>query len=152
MAPGTHQGMLAFAHNDPALISPVQIPMTLTLETQTAAVELAAAYPEAEGPPGDVLLYTILVTNTGNGPDTFDLSVAGTWPVSLSAATTGLLQPGKGMEVTVSVTVPLTATEGDSDISTFTATSTFDDTVQESVTLTSSMAWLKLWLPVVIRQ
>jgi hypothetical protein len=152
MAVGTHHATLAFEHNDPELSSPVNVPVTLTLEAQTAAVSMSASPLSASGPPGSELAYTVEVMNMGNGEDSFVLTVNSDWQATLSATTTGVLQPGERTEVSLIITVPLTAADAATTANTLVATSTFDDSITESLTVSSQSVWFHMLLPVTVAQ
>ena len=95
---------------------------------------------------GQVLTYTIAVTNTGNYTDTFAIEIGeSSWPTSSATAVTGPLAPGAIGTVEVYVLVG----NGRSDAVTIRFTSALDDTVwDEEVVLTSSTNLL--FLPLVI--
>ncbi|MBI5565493.1 MAG: S8 family serine peptidase [Chloroflexi bacterium] len=76
--------------------------------TPSAAAQSAAV--------GDTVAYTLRFTNTGSLSDTFGVSLSGAqWPVTTSLVTTGVIGPNVGTPVTISVTVPLTATGNATD-------------------------------------
>jgi uncharacterized repeat protein (TIGR01451 family) len=106
--------------------------------SQVAGVALASATQTGSGEPGATISYSLAVTNTGSGPDAFDLSVAGIWSASTSVTNTGLLPPGATASFTVSVTIPADAADLTSDTTTVTASSRFDSRVQEQTTLTTT--------------
>jgi hypothetical protein len=84
-----------------------------------------ALAPETAGQradPGQVLTYTLTITNSGLNADTYDLAAQANWPTSLPA-TFGPLNPGQSASFDVLVTIPLSATHGESDTATITATS-----------------------------
>ncbi len=84
------------------------------------------------GAPGTDVSYTFVVTNTGNFPDTFLISVSGVWTPTVSAPDTGSLGFGESFTFTVTVSVPATALGGESDTATVTVTSSLDGTVAAS--------------------
>ncbi len=78
------------------------------------------------GVPGSVLVYTHYLTNTGDGPDTYNLSYVSShgWPVTVTSPIS--LNAGEMTTVLVTVTIPTTssvAISGTTDIVTVTATS-----------------------------
>jgi uncharacterized membrane protein len=82
--------------------------------------------------------YTLRLTNTGNAPDTFTMTVNGnSWTTSV-AATVGPLASGAGTNVVVSVTVALNAAGGATDTALVTAISQGDASKVASATLTTT--------------
>ena len=83
---------------------------------------------------GEVIVYTLTVTNTGDFADTFNVTLGGnTWTTSASAGSIDLAAGASGT-VEISVTVGAEA----SDSVTVTFTSGLDDGVSSQVTLTST--------------
>jgi uncharacterized membrane protein len=89
------------------------------------------------GDPGEMVEYTLQLTNTGSITDTFDLTYEGLWEVTIPV-TTFVLAAGEGADVVVQVTIPADAMGGDSDMATVTATSGEDETVSDSSELTTT--------------
>ncbi|MCB9135042.1 MAG: hypothetical protein H6636_06425 [Anaerolineales bacterium] len=111
---------------------------TLLTTSAEAMYGVALASDQAgSGMPGTVVSYQITITNTGNGPDTFDLSAADVWGATLSE-TSVTLNAGESASITVDVTVPSDAAEGDSDEAIITATSQGDASATASATLTTT--------------
>jgi uncharacterized membrane protein len=102
---------------------------------------------EDSGLPGEVIIYSHILTNTGNGPDSFTLAVAagnpGDWPVTVWPAITAVLLPEQTMPFTVTVTIPAGTTAGTVHTATIRAASVFapevDDTLTDTTT-TEAMA------------
>ncbi len=92
---------------------------------------------EGNGYPGGQVEYVLQVTNTGNRPDTFDISANGEWPVN-APASIGPLAPGEWADVNINVSVPAAAVPGESDIATIQATSQGDGTKLQTSTLTTN--------------
>ncbi|MCB9101477.1 MAG: hypothetical protein H6632_18205, partial [Anaerolineales bacterium] len=100
-------------------------------------VSIAPATDSQTDTPGTLVSYTLDVTNDGNGPDTFDVNVTGnTWSTS-APATVGPLAAGATAQITVDVTIPAGANDGDSDVATITVTSQADNTKSASSNLTT---------------
>ncbi|NUM46156.1 MAG: DUF4397 domain-containing protein [Anaerolineales bacterium] len=91
----------------------------------------------ASGDAGTTVSYDVMVTNTGNFTDTFDLTFAGAWGVALSESSV-TLAAGASATITVEVDVPADATDGDSAVTTVTATSQGDGTTTDSTDLTTT--------------
>ena len=113
-------------------------PSTFDTATDTTEVEMVAGVifaPNRSGnaDPGTVITYTHTITNTGDGPDTFDITHASSqgWDITYDTH----VSVGYGMTATVivSVTVPANATSGTMDATLLTATSQHDFTVLDSV-------------------
>jgi len=136
VTPGVYSDFLCAESNDP--VTPiVSIPVTLTVEAYVAGVTLTPDTDADAGDPGSTVVYTLTLENTGNLADTFTIESAGVWDVTLPITSTSLA-PGETADVTVQVTVPADALAGDSDVTTVTATSEFDDTVSDTSVLTTT--------------
>jgi uncharacterized membrane protein len=87
--------------------------------------------------PGETVVYTFTLTNLGNVEDSFTLEVSGTWTTTLSADSTGALEPGEMFVFTLSVTVPLEALNGEQDVALITGSSENDPEVSASAEATT---------------
>lgn len=104
------------------------------LRLPTYAVEVSPAGSVRFGSPNTTVQHTIYLTNTGFLTNTPALSIAGqTWPLTVSQANV-LLLPGQSTALLVSVTIPLTAPLGATDVATLTFRS-LDDSAQSVVGL-----------------
>jgi uncharacterized membrane protein len=120
---------------------PLQVDASTLTTTANAVygVELTPGADSATGNPGEIVTYTLTVTNCGNIPDTFDLSYAGnSWSVALSAASL-TLEEGESGEVSVWVTVEPGALAGEEDTVTVSATSQ-GDPLQVGVSILTTTA------------
>lgn len=89
------------------------------------------------GFPGATVTYTLTLTNSGGTADTYTMALAGkSWGTVLSASSI-ILSPGASDVFQVMVNIPVTATAGDADVVTVTATSQGDSRVSDSATLTT---------------
>ncbi|HHN94518.1 MAG TPA: hypothetical protein ENK17_07100, partial [Anaerolineae bacterium] len=104
--------------------------------------------------PGQAVTYTHTLTNTGNGPDTFDLTqqAPSGWTVQV-VPNPVTLGPRAAQTISVTVTPPSDAISGTVGTVTITATSQADGAVFATVrdTLTVTGAVHRIYLPVVLR-
>jgi hypothetical protein len=89
---------------------------------------------------GQTVTYNFAVKNTGNLPDTFDLTVSSQngFVLTSSMSKTPVLQPGANVTVSVTVTMPKT-TSIKTDVLTLKATSDFDAKTSDSKTVTTTI-------------
>lgn len=122
----------------------------------TRGVTLTPLNLERSGQPGETIIYTLDLTNTGERTDTFSLGYAGNqWSVQLPA-NQATLAAGEGLQITVEVTIPGNSTNGQMDMVTITATSQADSNISASADLTTtaetpSQTGYLIYLPVIHR-
>ncbi|MBK8988126.1 MAG: right-handed parallel beta-helix repeat-containing protein [Chloroflexi bacterium] len=103
--PGSTAVSTLTAVSDSGLVRSVQDTTTVS---QTAGVDIEASL-TGSGLPGETVIYTHTLQNTGNGLDEFALTytaVPTNWLVSLTPDQTGFLTPGGIMTFSVSVQIP----------------------------------------------
>ena len=113
--------------------------LTTTAIEPAYGIELTTTDAAEEALPGQSATYTLTLTNTGDVPDSFDLTATGsTWPgVIVSPATVTNLAAGGTAAITVTVPVPADA-GGTSDVVTITAVSQADAAATDSLDLTTT--------------
>jgi uncharacterized membrane protein len=112
-----------------------------TTVTQTVGVELEPDHADTTDS-GTTITYTHTLTNTGDGPDVFDLTLSSSqgWPVSLLAPVTPVaLTAGQTETVVISLTVP-PGSFGLVDVTTITATSQTDTNIFATATDTTTVS------------
>jgi uncharacterized membrane protein len=88
---------------DPAASAHV---MRITNANVNPAVTMSPATQSGAGMPGDVMVYTFNITNTGDYTDSFDLNVSGNAWISVAPVSTDWLAPGAAGSVDVQVHIP----------------------------------------------
>lgn len=94
---------------------------------------------ERSARPGHIMTQTLVLTNTGNIPDTYLLNVADTpngW-ATLTPATSVSLQPGQVATLTLTVQVPASAQNGATHTSSVMVTSQSDTTMTATAIITT---------------
>ncbi|RME41338.1 MAG: hypothetical protein D6794_00800, partial [Deltaproteobacteria bacterium] len=115
-------------------------------------VTLAADSVAQSALPGEVVTYTLTLTNSGLYTDTYDLSLgASAWSSVLSVASAGPLSPGASAAFTVRVSIPASAADGESDALALTALSQSDPAVLQTLTLTTTARWHHVYIPLTVR-
>jgi hypothetical protein len=91
------------------------------------------------GNPLEVVSYEFQVTNSGDYNDSFNLELSGLWTATLPGGdNTGTVTPGEDITVTVLVTVPAGAADGEMDVTTLTITSVLDPLITASAEVTTT--------------
>ncbi|MBK8433626.1 MAG: hypothetical protein IPL28_21145 [Chloroflexi bacterium] len=133
-AAGVYTGTLCIESNDP-VTAEITVPVTMTVSEVGVDVGPNAAL---SGLPGEIVTYSVAITNTGVSTDTFDLSLAGsTWITELSV-TDITLMAGETSSFDVTVEVPAGAWAGDWDAVTVMATSQTDNGISDWAELTTT--------------
>jgi len=102
------------------------------------------------GNPGEVVTYTLTLSNTGTENDTYDIAITSVWASSLSDTSVSL-NSGSSESVSVEITIPGGATDGDSDTATITATSQTDSLITATALLTTAVGSERAYLPLVFK-
>lgn len=139
-------------------INPVSANLT-TSSGNTYGLALAPLTDEKTGLPGGTVIYTLLLTNTGNTTDTFSILVSSqysiTYTVQPEAAYQGSsITLGRDQQavISASVTIPASAQNGDSDDATLTFTSNSDPLIAEEARLTTRVIRIQVMLPLIPAQ
>jgi carboxypeptidase T len=100
------------------------------------------------GLPGEVITYTLRITNTGGLSDTFSfVPTANAWPIEVPAVF-GPLEPGRSTSVTVLAHIPADVSRGSSDTVHLQVQSAGDNNRQVDVSLTTLAGWTS-FLPLI---
>ena len=116
-----------------------------TITPPAYGVMLTPETASSQDDPGVTVTYPMQVNNIGLNGDTYDISVESVWEYS-APATSGFLAPGETATFDVQVTIPLTATMGESDLASVTVTSQFNSDVSDSSSLTTTANFYDLAL------
>ena len=105
----------------------VSMPDTVTItitEQVTTTYGLALAPDQAStAEPGEVLTYSHILTNTGSGPETFDLALTSSQSWAMKDDVQVSLGAGQTATLAVRVAAPASAVSGTVDVTVLTATS-----------------------------
>ncbi|MBK8987638.1 MAG: hypothetical protein IPM39_16430 [Chloroflexi bacterium] len=145
-------------HSDetPAQIPPRTTPETAVIEPPLAATGLVSYSVSLlddttrMGGPGEVVTYTLVLSNSGTLSDVYDITYASTWPIVVPTTTFSLTN-GTAVLLAVVITIPPGANEGDSATAVITATSQSATAVSDSATLTTIAAFYKYFMPVIAK-
>jgi uncharacterized repeat protein (TIGR01451 family) len=133
--------------NDGIVVTSAQGPSTTGSPTITPIakayeVRVTAANQKGAARPNVTISYPLTITNLGSNNDSYNVSATGTYASSVFASdcttpltTTSTLIAGASQDVCVKVTVPGSGVQGDSSVTTVTATSVASPAVTASTTL-----------------
>ena len=123
--------------------------------TPTYGVELAPPTAAESGMPGELVIYTLALTNTGDVADSFDLThvISGEqWTTVVVPTRTATLPPDGTTSVIVGVSISTTAVADQQSVVTVTATSVMTAVVSgSSVLTTTAIDSLRVYVPLVMR-
>jgi hypothetical protein len=123
------------------------------LETRVILYRLSLSSPQTEkrGWPGQSVAFSALVTNTGNVPDSVDLSLdlPGGWTAAPLTSPLELF-PGESREIFATVFIPPGAADGASETLTLEAASRGNPAVSARLELRVIVAYPRLYLPLVM--
>ncbi len=140
--------LTATSQGDPGVSDSASLTTTVIGEY---AISLEPPEDGQSGAPGDVVTYTLTLSNLGDAPTTVDLTFAGNvWDVSLPE-TSFDLGIGETVEVVVNVTIPAGAGDGDMDGVTITATGLGGATDSSLLTTTAVIGERMIYLPLVMK-
>jgi len=111
----------------------VRIPTYGAVLTPTTAAQLGA--------PGARVFYTLTLENTGDLTDAYTIDVTATWPTTPSLTGTDPVSPDGTVDLTVEVSIPSSAYEGDLDVATVTASGAV---VSASSVLTTAVSCVEI--------
>jgi subtilisin family serine protease len=149
---GTYTGSVLLANNTPYGSQTIRVLLTL-VDTAEYGLDMAPDSAAASGAPGETVMYTLVLTNTGNVIDTYTISATGhSWDID-QPGTVPPLNPGESAEITISVMIPPNAAHNATDTATITVTSDGDPSVTMSMTITTTSEWdfTFLYLPFITR-
>lgn len=114
------------------------------------AVDLAAGTPSGGALPGQVVTYSLTLTNAGTVADRYSLHASGNlWPVEVVPAQTPVLAPGESASVWVYVAVPA-GPMGQTDAVTIRAASGWNPAVYAEQVLLTRRGW-RTYLPLIVK-
>ncbi len=143
-------------NNDPVIsLWAFYIPVTMTVVTPTYGVAVSADQ-TGSGKPGEVVTYTVSVTNLSNGPtDSFTVTMgAHVYATGLGEGedptiVVGPLAVGASATFVVTMHIPGEAAYGDQDTVVITITSASDPTRTATVSVTTNVHLPRVFLPAV---
>ena len=133
MSSGTYTGTLCLNSNDPVMPLAV-LPLTMTVSSYDVALSGDDAL---TGAPGEDVVYTLAITNTGSLTETYTVDVAGVWAATYPVSIT--LAVGATDTFGVIVSIPAAANHGDFDVAAVTATSDNEPAMSDSADLTTTV-------------
>jgi subtilisin family serine protease len=139
---GQYTAVIRVDHDTP--YKPILVPVIMTVEEPRYDVTLNPDAEDKSGPPGATVVYLLELTNDGNITDTFSLTADGWATLPVSAFT---LAAGTSISVAVHINIPAGAADGAVNVATATATSAGEPTKSASSTLTTTVQWYRIFMP-----
>jgi uncharacterized repeat protein (TIGR01451 family) len=129
---------------------------SVTLTTTANLAHGVSVTPQVEtrnGPPGEMVEYTLVVKNTGNVTDSFNVSLGNTpvWTPIIDPLAITNLAPGATATVSVKVTIPPSTPYGQTDVVEVVITSTGDPAKTITSTLTTRAMRPPIFIPIIKR-
>jgi hypothetical protein len=100
------------------------------------------------GQPGELVTYTLTLSNTGTSSDVYDVTAVANWSVNLPTDVF-TLSGGTASDVVLTVQIPPAANPGDTDTAVITAQSRNDGSTNDTVNVTTFVATSRLYMPIV---
>jgi uncharacterized membrane protein len=138
----------ATSQGDAAVSDAATLTTTVTGEY---AISLEPATPNASGAPSATVEYILTLTNLGDATTAEVAASGNAWDVTLPV-TSFDLEAGETVEVTVQVSIPAGAADGDSDVASITATGLGGATAASELTTTAAVGTKFVYLPLVINE
>ncbi len=122
-----------------------------TYATAELGLEITADVDDLMGQAGQMVTYTLRLTNTGAYTDSYTLALTSAgWPAQVYPTRTTPLSPGGTTTVWLQVSIP-GGPGGEANQTRVRATSIWDALVQEELTLSTQRGW-RAYLPLVMRR
>jgi len=102
------------------------------------------------GRPGEIVTYTLTLSNTGTFSDVYDITAVSDWAVAFPTDVFTLTGE-TATEVILTVQIPPTADETDTDTAVISAQSRNDAGTDDSVNITTGVALYKVYMPVIYK-
>jgi len=152
---GTYTVLMTATNNCGWVTATHTITATGSIFTPTYGVELAPPTAAESGMLGELVIYTLALTNTGDVADSFDLThvISGEqWTTVVVPTRTATLPPDGTTPVIVGVSISTTAVADQQSVVTVTATSVMTTAVSDSSVLTTTaIDSFRVYVPVVVR-